>query len=189
MPEPCEKNYAVSGAEESVLLEDCIRKLSEGDIDSVGPIYDATKNSVYAYSLSLLKNSAEAEDVMHDCYIRICSSARSYQPKGKPMAWILTIARNLCLSRLREMKRQTLLDEEDWHRLLKTDEIETNLHVAEMMRVLSDSERQIVLLHTVSGFKHRETAALMGLPLATVLTKYSRAMKKLRKLFPEGGAI
>ena len=48
------------------------------------------------------------------------------------------------------------------------------------MKALSDSERQIVLLHAVGGMKHRETAALMELPLATVLSKYSRALKKLK---------
>lgn len=167
-------------------LEEYISSLAAGEIDAMGPIYDMTKSSVYAYCLSLLKNSAEAEDAMHDCYMRIHSSAALYKPTGKPMAWIMTIARNLCLSRMRELKKHARLPDEDWHRLLKTDDIASNLHVAEMLNALTDTERQIVLLHTISGFKHRETAELMGLPLATVLTKHSRALKKLRKLFKEG---
>ena len=100
----------------------------------------------------------------------------------------MRIVRNLCLSRLRELKRSAKLSEEDWHGLLRTDDIDSNLHAAEMLEMLSDTERQIVLLHAVSGFKHRETADLLGIPLATVLSKYARAMKKLRKHFPEGGA-
>ena len=48
------------------------------------------------------------------------------------------------------------------------------------MRILSDDEQQIVMLHAVSGMKHRETAQLLDMPTATVLSKYSRAIKKLR---------
>ena len=49
------------------------------------------------------------------------------------------------------------------------------------MEELSDEERQIVTLHAVSGFKHREIAELMELPLPTVLSKYSRALKRLKQ--------
>ena len=49
------------------------------------------------------------------------------------------------------------------------------------MEALSDEERQIVTLHAVSGFKHREIAELMELPLPTVLSKYSRALKRLKQ--------
>jgi RNA polymerase sigma-70 factor (ECF subfamily) len=48
------------------------------------------------------------------------------------------------------------------------------------MKHLSDQERQIVVLHAVSGLKHREIAAALNLPLPTVLSKYNRALKKLK---------
>jgi RNA polymerase sigma-70 factor (ECF subfamily) len=51
---------------------------------------------------------------------------------------------------------------------------------------LSDEERQIVVLHAVAGFRHREIAALLELPLPTVLSKYSRALKKLKALLTKG---
>lgn len=47
---------------------------------------------------------------------------------------------------------------------------------------LGGDERQIVLLHAVSGLKHRQIAELTHMPLATVLSKYHRALKKLRVL-------
>lgn len=47
--------------------------------------------------------------------------------------------------------------------------------------VLSDTERQIVMLHAVSGIKHREIALILELPLSTVLSKYARALSKLKK--------
>ena len=49
------------------------------------------------------------------------------------------------------------------------------------MEKLTDEEREIVMLHAVAGFKHREIAHMMDMALATVLSKYHRAMKKLQK--------
>lgn len=50
------------------------------------------------------------------------------------------------------------------------------------LSVLSEQERQVVMLHAVTGLKHREIAQLLELPLATVLSKYRRALKKLNLL-------
>lgn len=47
-------------------------------------------------------------------------------------------------------------------------------------QILSREECQIIMLHAVSGLKHREVGELLGLPLSTVLSKYNRGIKKLR---------
>ena len=51
---------------------------------------------------------------------------------------------------------------------------------------LSDEERQIVVLHAAAGFRHREIADMLGLPLPTVLSKYHRTLKKLRTFLEKG---
>ena len=53
------------------------------------------------------------------------------------------------------------------------------------LAVIGEEERRIVMLHAVTGMKHREIAALLEMPLATVLSKYHRALKKMR-IFLEG---
>ena len=54
------------------------------------------------------------------------------------------------------------------------------------MKSLSDVGRQIVVLHAVSGLKHREIAALLKMPLPTVLSNYNRAIKKLQNAWEKG---
>lgn len=54
-----------------------------------------------------------------------------------------------------------------------------------VLSALSDEERAIVTLHALTGLRHREIAALLGLPLPTVLSKYSRALKKLQLAWKE----
>lgn len=58
---------------------------------------------------------------------------------------------------------------------------EDKLVLRACMQQLEDDERQIVVLHAVSGFLHREIAHLMGMPLSTVASKYNRSLKKLKK--------
>jgi RNA polymerase sigma-70 factor (ECF subfamily) len=77
-----------------------------------------------------------------------------------------------------------LENEEDWDRHADTaaesENLLDSLVLREAMTVLSEEERQIVVLHALSDMKHRQIAEVMGMPLPTVLSKYSRAMKKLR---------
>ena len=101
------------------------------------------------------------------------------------MAWLLTVARNLALSRLRQSGRQVGLDEEEWNAIPASapDVTPEDRHLLqEALARLSGEERRIVLLHAVTGLKHREIAQLLELPLSTVLSKYHRGLKKLRSL-------
>lgn len=174
---------------EPSLIEACLARIADGDIEAMGPLYDMTSSSIYAYALSLLRNRTEAEDILHDAYLAINRAAAGYRPQGKPMAWIMTVVKNLSVSRLRVLNRTARLEEEDWNELLRVEDVPSSLPVAEALKKLSEDERQVVLLHAVSGFKHRETAELTGLPLGTVLSLYSRALKKLRKYLQEGDEI
>lgn len=166
------------------MLENYLSKIASRDSDALAALYQETSASVYSFALSILKNTHDAEDVLQDSYITIYSSASSYQPHGKPMAWILTITKNLCLMKLREYKKKSDIPPEDWEPYLTANPgitAEDKLILSQCMRALSDEERQIVVLHAVAGFKHREIAALMSLPLPTILSKYNRAVKKLKK--------
>ena len=74
--------------------------------------------------------------------------------------------------------------EEDWERLLakSTLSADDRLMVRACMEQLRDDERKVLLLHAVAGFRHREIAEFLDLPLSTVLSKYTRASKKLRTI-------
>lgn len=168
----------------AALLDQYLSAIACADQQALASLYEATSAGVYAYALSTLKNSHDAEDVLHDCFIQIWSNAGSYRSQGKPMAWILTITRNLCLKILRDRAKYTQLDTEDWrdHLSLCTEMTADDKVVLEQcMERLSDDERQIVVLHAVAGFKHKQIAQLMDLALPTVLSKYHRALKKLRE--------
>lgn len=164
-------------------LENCILRIAKNDSEAFAKFYEMTKASVYAYALSVLKNTHDAEDVLHDCYINIHASAATYRAKGKPIAWVITIAKNLCLQKLREHQRRSDIPEEDWEKYITGKEdmtVEDKVILRLCMEKLTDEEREIVLLHAVAGFKHWEIAQFEDILVATELSKYHRAIKKLK---------
>lgn len=173
-------------------METLIAEIAAGDKAALSSLYQETKVAVFGFALSILKNSVDAEDVLQDTYMKIWSSAEGYRSQGKPMAWILTIAKNLSFSILRERRKTTDLPDDDWS-MLQTEgpavRTEDRMVLNAAMGLLSDEDRNIVILHAVSGLKHAEIARLLSLPLSTVLSKYSRARKKLQNALKGGTLI
>ncbi len=168
----------------STQLEELLALIAVSDQEALAKLYHITCASVFAFALSVLKNTQDAEDVLQECYLSIYSSAAAYRPMGKPLAWILTITRNLCLLKLRERRRFADISPEAWEDSLQSCgnlSPEDRIILNQCMNRLSDKERQVIILHAVAGFKHREIAELLELPLPNVLSKYNRALKKLKK--------
>jgi RNA polymerase sigma-70 factor (ECF subfamily) len=168
--------------------EDLIVCISKGDKTALGSLYAQTKTAAYGFALSILRNRDDAEDVLQDTYVKIYDSASEYRPLGKPMAWILTITRNLCLMKLRRDKRIAAQSEDVWDPPDPKDPIANGADrvvLQAALEILSDEERQIVTLHAVAGQKHREIASILELPLSTTLSKYHRALSKLKKYLEE----
>lgn len=166
-------------------LEALIDGIAAGSREDLAELYRRTRAAVYGLALSYLKNGAEAEDVAQDTFVKVWAAAPSYRPQGKPMAWLLTIARNLALGRLRTAARIQDLSEAQWSAFSIESDILTaddRTVLAAALSRLSDEERHIVVLHAVCGLKHREIAQFLGLALPTVLSKYHRSLKKLKTI-------
>lgn len=174
---------ATSEYSEAKVLESLLARIAKGDKSALGELYERTRAAVLGFAMSMASTPVDAEDVLHDTYLAVYSSAESYTAKGKPMAWIMTIAKNLARMRMRKARRQLDIADDDWGRYLASkSEVSSDERILlqTAMKILSDDEQQIVMLHAVAGVKHREIAAILDMPTATVLSKYSRAIKKLR---------
>lgn len=164
------------------LDEKLILRMAEGDNDAFRDLYEQTSSAVYGFALSILRNVHDAENVMHDAYIRIHRSAAAYQPKGKPMAWILTIVRNLCYTRLKSGDIcEDISQYEDLLHVSEGEQTVDRMVLQKALEILPFEDRQIVILHALTGMKHREIAELLDLPTGTVTSKYKRSLAKMRK--------
>ena len=162
---------------------------NNGNTQAFGEFYEKTRGQVYGYAYRMLQQSQDAEEVVQETYLKIWKEAASYESDGKPMAWVFTIARNYCYMSLRKRQR---LSEESFEELQEQEgkeepgELCQELELAperqtllDALMQLNEKERQIVLLHKISGMKHREIAEIFQMPISTVLSVYHRAMKKL----------
>ncbi len=170
-------------------LELLISKTAEGDRAAFSSLYEMTSSSVYGFALSVLKNSHNAEDVMQNTFIKIWENAYSYSPNGKPMAWILTVTKNLSLMKLRTQGKIIHLESQEVSFLPAEDNTslsaENRVFLSSVLGSLDDTERQILILHSVSGLKFREIAGLLGMLTATVISKHHRAIAKIKRLTEE----
>lgn len=164
-------------------LDRLLLAVAGGDREALARLYESARGAVYAAALGVLGNPQEAQDVTQDAFVRIWESAPSYRSQGSPMAWILTLTRNLALMALRRESRKGELTEEEWAAIPAgegPEAEEERLILRQVLDTLDQEERQIILLHAVAGLKHREIAGLLEKPLSTVLSKYQRGLKKMK---------
>ena len=173
---------------EGRLEERLLPLVGQGDPEAFEVLYRSTEKAVYALALSILRNPHDAEDIVQETYLKVRAAAHLYVPQGKPLAWLFTITKNLCRDLLRGQSRTEAAPdgaEDDLRFSYVSDP--TDRLVLEALKALGEEERQVVLLHAASGLKHREIARDLGLPLSTVLSRYSRALKKLQRYLTEEG--
>ena len=136
---------------------------------------------------NVLHDPLDSEECVNDTWHRAWESMPPQRP-NLLRAFFGTITRNLARMRLREQGRTITVSPEDWHTMF-ADSPAVDPHdrmvLSSLLEVLSEEERQIILLHAMTGLKHREIAELLDLKLATVLSKYNRAIKKLRHAWKE----
>lgn len=162
--------------------------IANGNKEAFTRLYELTNKVIYAYILSILKNVEDTNDVMQETYLKILSASHLYQPQGKPLAWMFTIARNLSLMHIRKNAKHDRVEPvelENRQDLSYIDRIDDRLVLEAALNILNEREHQMILLHAMAGWKHREIAAYMDLSLANTIKTYNRAIKKVKNYLTE----
>ena len=164
--------------------EDLFRRIGQNDMTALDELYHLTERTLYAFNVSLTRDHEESLELLQETYLKVMASAHLYQPMGKPLAWLFTIAKNLYYTRYRKASRIIQLEPgaiaNDRRFAYVTDQ-EDKIVLEGVLKRLTEEEREIVMLHAVSGMKHQEIADSLGLKLSTTLSKYRRALQKLQK--------
>lgn len=168
--------------------EGLFSRIGKSDMAAFDELYRITERTLYTYALSLSKNHEEALDLMQETYVKVLSAAHLYKPMGKPLAWLFIITKNTYLSQLRKSRKVLPFENHQLNNDLRFSYI-TDLEDKMVLKIaldhLTELESQIVLLHAVTGMKHKDIASSLGIGLSTTLSKYHRAIKKMRKHLEE----
>lgn len=168
--------------------ERLFRRIGQDDMAAFEELYVLTEKTIYAYALSIVRHHEDAMDVVSETFLKIRSAAHLYKPMGKPLAWMFTIARNFAMDHLRDQGRysdQEISETDFKEEFSFVKYVEDRMVLEIVLKRLTEEERRIVMLHAVSGLKHREIAKALDIPLSTVLSKYKRTLKKLETYLME----
>lgn len=119
-------------------------------------------------------------DIAQDTFVRLWENRHTYVPRGRLRPYLLRIAYNLCLSRLRSPEaKQVTLDHAET--LVATDRrIDLSLAVQAALRDLPESQRVVFLLHEYEGLSYQEIADVLTVAIGTVASRKNSAVQSLR---------
>lgn len=162
-------------------IETQLKKLAQGDESAFCSIYNATKKTVYYIALSILKEKYLAEDVMQSAYLSVIKNAATFRFGTNGLAWIAKIARNEALNVKKKRGHEVYVDEKANLAAFGTAQVDDyGLLIDLARRILSEDEFEILMLASAAGYKRREIAAMLNIPVSTVTWKYNNATEKMR---------
>jgi RNA polymerase sigma-70 factor (ECF subfamily) len=149
-------------------------------------LYRSSRDDLYAYVRTLLRDEAAAEDVTALAFERAYRRRRTFdRRRGEERAWLFGIARNAALDELRRRRRlATLLTEPTDETLAPDDGAEVALRrtaVRTALAEMSARDRELIALKFHAGLSNAEIARVIGVSESNAGTMLHRAMAKLRK--------
>jgi RNA polymerase sigma factor (sigma-70 family) len=146
------------------------------------------------YARSMVRNRAVADDLVQDTLERAIARWHQRKIDGDARAWLFTILHNLAISQMRQTKRRGFhddIDDADEGVMATRATQEDSLAYGDLMKAvqrLPEDQRSVLLLISVEDLSYAETAAVLSIPLGTVMSRLSRAREKLLALM-ETGAV
>lgn len=175
----------------SLSEEELVSKLKSRDTIAIQALYDMYSGALLGVISRIIPQIEVAEDILQETFIKIWNSADSYDStKGRLFTWMMNIARNLSIDKLRS---------KDFKNSEKNQDIENNvdfidaqkkvtfnadlLGLKELVTALKPEYNDVVQMIYFKGYTHVEAAEELNLPLGTVKTRIRKAILELRKHF------
>ncbi len=145
-------------------------------------LYRSSRDDVYAYVATLLRDRVAAEDVTSQAFERAYRSRRTFdRRRGDERAWLFGIARNAALDELRRRKRLATLASEPVDDVDPADVALRRTAVRAALAGVSARDRELVALKFHAGLSNGELGRVLGLSESAVGTRLHRVIEKLRK--------
>jgi RNA polymerase sigma-70 factor, ECF subfamily len=156
-------------------------------------LYDNYSAALYGVIGRMVENKELAEDLLQECFVKIWNNISMYdESKGRLFTWMINMARNLCIDKLRS---------KDYNNSLKNRDIDGTVHIYDQQQSsqhnpdhiglrkivgqLQPEQARIIELMYFKGYTQSEIAEEFSIPLGTVKTRARAALGKLRSLFAE----
>jgi RNA polymerase sigma-70 factor (ECF subfamily) len=185
-------------------LKQLLRATAQGDGKAFKSFYEATSPKLLAVALTMMRDSALAEDVLQEAFVQVWHRAAEFHAdRGSVLTWLTTIVRYRAIDMLRKLRRSGSsrgksidVDPTDMDFLQQKDadndsanigplasaiSSEENTHVHECVDRLSDNQQKSVALAFFRGFTHQELADCLLEPLGTIKSRLRRSLLRLKE--------
>ena len=170
-------------------IEAMIARIALGERDAFSKLYDATSAKLLGVCLRILQDKAAAEDALQDSFVKVWKNADRYQVNGlSPMTWLITIARNTAIDRLRATRFESDVDAlsetlPSSGRSPEGDAIAASevRRIVDCLDELEDDRRTAVKSAYLQGQTYADLARRFDVPLNTMRTWLRRSLISLRE--------
>lgn len=171
-------------------LASLIQRASKGDEVAFAELYDATSARAYGLALRVVRNPAQAEEVVQEAYLNAWRTSSRFDPaRGSATGWLLTIVHRKSVDRVRSAEASTNRDA-IYHRESQPVEHDSTVEAAhaslDAQRVrgavatLTGVQREAVELAFFGGYTHTEVATMLDVPVGTAKTRIRDGLIRLR---------
>jgi RNA polymerase sigma-70 factor (ECF subfamily) len=161
--------------------------------DALSQLYDRYNGILKALILRVIHNEAEADDLLQEIFMEIWNQAKNFSAlKGKPLGWMVTLARRRAIDGLRKkqayaraeerLQQETEQQPDAWVHNTTEEEItvgDRRVLIRRVIAVLPPAQQQAIELAFFRGMSQREIAAKTNTPLGTVKTRLELGLKKI----------
>ena len=176
-------------ADGRAILVAALARVAAGERNALQTTYRLTSAKLFGVCLRILNDRAEAEDVLQEVYVTVWQKAGDFDPKrASPMTWLITIARNRAIDRLRSGQSRRMepienaADVADAAPLAESilEDAESSAKLRGCLGGLADHEQKALRGAFFDGNTYEELAARMSVPLGTMKSWIRRALMKLK---------
>lgn len=170
-------------------IEILIGRIALRDRTALADLYDVTNRKLFSVCMRVLKSRSEAEDALQDVYLRIWARADRYAVTGhSPMTWLITVARNLCIDRLRTLRSNHVdIDSVGEIAEKRPGPEEASIAASELRRIdacfqeLPADRASAVKAAYLDGASYQDLATKFNVPLNTMRTWLRRSLISLKE--------
>lgn len=168
-------------------LEDIINGCKKGKRKSQELLYRTYSGKMYAVCLYYAGNKTEAEDFLHNGFIKVFENIKQFQERGVFDAWIRKIFMHTALEKYRQKKHLIFSDNKDAEQFLESTQEDalSKISAKDLMQIiqkLSPAYRIVFNLFAIEGYSHKEISELCGISEGTSKSNLSRARAHLQQL-------
>lgn len=152
-------------------------KVRKTDFEAV---YDKYADMLYRLALSHLQSREDAEDVVHDVFAKYLESVGKLKDAEHERAWLIKVTVNACRDFLRKKKYRTYIAIDEIQEIAAKD-TEPLPEVFEMVAVLPEKYKTVIVLHYLEGYSVDEISSIIGVSASAIKMRLSRGREVLKK--------